>query len=223
MAICKYGPLVSEVRGSIGGTTFTAGRFGNVVRQRRSPIHAPTVRRHEYKSLFASVIGQWSTVLDQPLRDAWDTLASNTDFVNSLGETYHPTGLNLYVRTNVLMGKLSLGRQITAPPEAVGTHMGLEYQYTETFAFEARRTEAPSPMHNVAFWLSLPQSPPTKFYVGPWIQFAQVNTDDLAIWQEIFPATVLVAGQRYFIRDRGVYTAGQVTAPYIQTILAVEL
>lgn len=222
MAIVKYGPLVSEVRGSIGGTTFTAGRFGNVVRQRRSPIHAPTPRRHFYKSAFSTIIGHWQLTLHQGERDAWDDLAAGTDFTNSLGEVYHPTGLNLYVRTNVLFARADLGRQDTAPANAIGTHMGLEYRYTDDDDLQVRRTEAPAAMHNVSFWLSLPVSPSVKFYVSPWLRFQLINTDALFNWQHLFVAPTLLLGQRYFIRDRGLYVDGAITAPYIQTQLTVE-
>lgn len=220
MAIVKYGPLVSEVRGSIGGTTFTAGRFGNVVRQRRSPIHAPTVRRHTYKSLFATVIAHWVSTLNQGQRDAWDTLAAATDFTNSLGETYHPTGLNLYVRSNVLLLKIDGTRQDTAPATAVGDHMLMEYQYVDLTGLQARRQAPPTAAHTVAFWLSLPASPSVKFYVSPWLLITYKTTDALAAWQTIFDIDLLVHHQRYFLRDRGIYTDGKITAPYIQTIIA---
>lgn len=222
MAICKYGPLVSEVRGSIGGTTFTAGHFGFVVRQRRHPVHTPTNRRSQYKAWLAMTVARWTDVLDQGQRDAWDLLGKNTDFENSLDQTYHPTGINLYCRTNILSLHVRNGLPFIdlAPDNAIGAHYPITLTSDDVDTIEAEMIDEPAAPHNVYFWLGLPQRPSVKYYSGPWQAWeyqgdVALHAGAVELWDE----KTLQPDARYFIRDRSVYSTGEISAAYIQSVL----
>jgi len=225
MAICKYGPLVSEVRGSIGGTTFTANHFGSVVRQRRHPVHAPTARRDTYKALLAMATARWTDSLTQNQRDAWDALGAATDFTNSLNQVYHPTGINLYCRTNILLRHPTVLTAWcdTAPGNAIGAHYPLTYTSASSGEIEAEMEDEPAVRHDVLMWHGLPQRPSVKYYTGPWVSFEAWDSEVLHLAAtEIFHAPAHLRDFRYFTRDRAIYDTGELSAPYIQSIIVTD-
>lgn len=218
MAILEYGPLASEVRGSIGGVTFTAGRFGKVCKVRRAPVHSPTPERSVYKSLLLQCDYRWMNTLNQGQRDAWDTLADNTTFTNSLGQEYHPTGLNLYVRTNSLKRKIVQAWIDVAPNNATGETAALEWQYLGGNRIQARLADPPAAAHRIAMWLGLPQNPSRSYFTGPYNVFTPVRTIDIAVWFTIPGFPLLIVDQRYFIRRRGVMDDGAISPPLIEDL-----
>lgn len=217
MAICKYGPLVSELRGSIGGTTFTAGRFGKVVRARSSPVHAPTNARSYWKSLLSYDCAHWTNTLTEQERTDWRNLADATTFTNSLGEEYHPTGLNLYVRSNSLLLNTGQARQDTAPGAAVGDHYAITYTWIDNDGLYAEMVDAPALAHKVVFFIGLPWATPIIYYTGPWQFSASATSAALhAAATRIVPHQGMVHDMYFFVRDRSVYANGKISAPYIQ-------
>lgn len=221
MAIVKYGPLASEVRGSIGGVTFTAGRFGKVVRARSSPVHAPTNARSYWKSLLSYDIAHWTNTLTEQQRTDWRNLAAATDFTNSLGETYHPTGLNLYVRSNSLLINTGQARQDAAPGSAIGDHYPIDYTWIDDDGLYAEMPDAPALAHKVVFFIGLPWATPIVYYTGPW-QFSASSTSAglHAGPTRIVPFQAMPEDMYYFVRDRSVYANGKISAPYIQRTLS---
>lgn len=216
MAIIKYGPLASEVRGSIGGVTFTAGRFGKVVRARSSPVHSPTNLRTYWKGLLSYDIAHWTNTLSEQQRTDWRNLAAATWFTNSLGEDYHPTGLNLYVRSNSLLIATGQARQDDAPGSAVGDHYAITYSWIDDDGLYAEMVDAPALAHKVAFFIGLPWATPIIYYTGPW-QFS-VSMDSASLHSaptRIVPFPAFTEDMYYFVRDRSVYANGKISAPYI--------
>lgn len=219
MAIVKYGPLASEVRGSIGGTTFTAGRFGRVCRARRSPVHRPTAQRHKWKSWFVTYSKHWVDSLSPAERADWENLADATTFTNSLGEEYHPTGINLYVRSNTLLRRCGQAREDTAPANAVGTHAEITYSWSAVNGIMAHIVDAPGVAHQVVFWLGLESPTPINYYTTPFTRDVIAATAGLvAGTPTIFLAAYVRADSYFFVRDRGVYATGEITTPFIQRV-----
>lgn len=96
MAIVSFGPIVDDARGSIGGVTFSKTHAGTAARAKPRP---PRPRRGD--QLFSQVsmgqaINGW-TALDLSDREDWDAYAATVDLFDSLGNLYHPTGINCFV------------------------------------------------------------------------------------------------------------------------------
>ncbi len=221
MAICKYGPLVSEVRGSVGGVTFTAGRFGKVVRARSSPVHAPTNRRTYWKGLLALADAHWIGTLTEQQRLDWRNLAAATDFTNQLDEVYHPTGLNLYVRSNSLLSDTGQARVDAAPAAAIGAHYPITYTWIDADGLYGEMIDAPIAAHKVSFLLGLPWATPIVYYTSPWqLSFSSTSVSLHAGATRILPFQGMTEDMYYFVRDRAVYADGKISAPYITRMQA---
>lgn len=219
MALVKYGPVVSDVRGSIGGTVFSRSRAGAFARIRTKPVFTPTAERDRYQSIMAWVYGYWHDTLTNAQRIAWNTLGDNTDFTNALGDTYHPSGYNLFLRTNALARRILEATVVVAPGAATGAHYPITYTAAAGPVVKAEMEDAPAVQHLILFWLSLPQPFTVYSYTGPFFRFAGLDANTLHSGpQTIFSAVQIQNNRRYFIRDRGWYSLGPVTAPYYQHV-----
>lgn len=118
MATIRFGGGVSEIRGSIGGTTFSRTRAGAIARSRTKPVNTPSAARAAVRTLFGTVSKLWRDLTDSQ-RTNWNTTAVSWPQVNKMGETYTPSGQALF---NKLNNSLSLAGQPTidaiTPPVA---------------------------------------------------------------------------------------------------------
>jgi hypothetical protein len=96
----KYlSPLLSDARASIGGATASKNRGGNYFRARVAPVQPRSVAQQEQRANLAALSGGWKG-LTQSQRDGWSALASGITLKDSLGNSYKPSGSQLYVGNN---------------------------------------------------------------------------------------------------------------------------
>lgn len=223
MGIIAYGPLASEVRGSVGGTTFTRGPFGTVVKNRTAPLNIATARREPFRSRLSMCASRWTNVLTQNQRDDWDTLAANTTFTNALGQEYHPTGLNLYIRTNALFYWKYLAWIDAAPASATGETVELEYDFIAGPQVRARLANGVTDAHDVVFWISGGYPISRTFHSGPYFYDYLATSDHLAAWEPLFIFPLVQDVATYFIRRRSIMPDGAIGTPVLEAALRIEL
>jgi hypothetical protein len=68
--------LVGDLRGSIGGNTYSRNRYGAYIRQRVKPVNPNTVAQSIARSIFSSISAGWR-LLTQERRDYWNTLTTH--------------------------------------------------------------------------------------------------------------------------------------------------
>lgn len=103
MALLKLGPMVADIRGSVGGVTFARNRGGAYARNRTAPLNPQSPRQVAVRTILAQLATAWTITLTQAQRDAWELYADNVPLPNSLGELRKVSGLAMYVRTNSLI------------------------------------------------------------------------------------------------------------------------
>jgi hypothetical protein len=103
MAIIKMITPVDEIRGTIGGVTFSANKAGPYVKRWAKPIDARRPKQVFQRSLLSYLLMYWRVNLDQAQRDAWDVCAADPpeEDKNSLGVVYYLTGLEWFLRCNI--------------------------------------------------------------------------------------------------------------------------
>ena len=92
---------IGELRGSIGGKTFSRNRSGDYIRRKTSPVQPETPKQTETRERMTGLSKAWSNDLTQVQRDAWNDLASNTPVTNRFGNPITLTGLNWFTRINI--------------------------------------------------------------------------------------------------------------------------
>lgn len=108
---------VAEKRGAEGGVVFSRNRYGAYTRQRVSPVQPRTDYQLDIRAKLQTVSAAWRD-LSQAEKNAWNELASQVILTDSIGQTYSPTGHQLFTSCNInrLLGQATI---LTTPPATV--------------------------------------------------------------------------------------------------------
>lgn len=213
MVVVKFGPIVSDARGSLGGTVFTRSRAGAVIRSKIKPVDPISNLRTTWQSAMSQAFYRWRNVLTVTHRQSWIDLANATDFTNALGQTYHPAPWNLYLRTTSFQIKFNMSFTDTAPASAVATYHPVVYSQTGIPpAIIATADAAWNDATNIFFWSTLPVPVTQNFNKGPYPSLVS----GLAAFWKLGEAPQLpsqrAAGDRIFFRSRAIQTDGALSA-----------
>jgi len=158
MARIVFAPLVSSVKGSIGGVTFQGNPSGQIIRLRPFISRSSTVKQTLAHTKLTSLLSQWQTVSGAN-KDLWQTFADTWEKTNKFGQSKTLTALNWFVSVNWWRTQLGVAVLEAPPahtlPEAVSA---FEIQISTPsliIAFEDAHDYAKSP---VAVW----STPPTR-------------------------------------------------------------
>jgi len=114
MAKIKFGMMMTDARGKLGGQVFSKNRSGSYVRTKVTPINPQKPAQTAVRATFGAIAQAWSG-LDQAQRDAWDGAVSNWQKTDIFGDVVNPTGKSLYQRLNTQL-VASVQAQIGLPP-----------------------------------------------------------------------------------------------------------
>lgn len=96
----KYlSPLLSQASGSLGGATAAKNRGGNYFRARVAPVQPRTVAQQEQRANLAALASAWKSLTVDQIA-GWNSLATTITLKDALGNSYIPTGEQLYVGNN---------------------------------------------------------------------------------------------------------------------------
>lgn len=128
MAIFNTSALLSAIRNSVGGVTFSQGPYGPYVRDRVVPTNPNTSRQASIRSAFAAAATAWKS-LSSAQREAWTTYAQTVSRTNALGNPITLQGLNAFVAVNTLLQQASQSIRTTGPT-VTGQSGGSQYTGT---------------------------------------------------------------------------------------------
>lgn len=115
MAKIKLGIVVTDIRGSINGVTFSRGRGGAIARTKVTPVNANTPRQAAARQAFAQNARDFSNVLTDGQRAAYKSLAENNPVTNIFGDTNILTAIALFGSVNNVRRNLDLASLSDAP------------------------------------------------------------------------------------------------------------
>lgn len=113
----KWGALIVDGRGKLGGHVAAKNRSGAYLRTKVTPTNPQTTFQTGVRNLFASLSQAWSG-LTQTVRDGWNSAVSNWSQTDIFGDIKLPTGKNLYLRLNSLAQQAGWPGIATAPAKA---------------------------------------------------------------------------------------------------------
>jgi len=99
MAKIKFGMMMTDARGKLGGQVFTKTRSGATVRTKVTPVNPKTSFQGSVRNAFANISRQWA-LLDPEERNGWNTGVSDYAKTNVFGDTYLPSGKSLFQQIN---------------------------------------------------------------------------------------------------------------------------
>ena len=120
MAIVKLGPVVTGIRGSLGGVVFSNSRGGPYCRSSYKPVNPRTALQSDCRNFISWVPGLWRGLTVEQ-QEAWATYAAlpAQALTNSLGETYYASGYNWFLSIN--SNRTEVGLVILEDPPVSGT------------------------------------------------------------------------------------------------------
>lgn len=113
----KFGSIVTDGRGKLGGQVYARNRSGAYVRNKVTPNNPQTVFQSAIRALLATFSEAWRG-LTQAQRNAWNAAVENFPGTNQFGDEVIPTGKNLYTRLNVNLSEIGESAIDTPPTPA---------------------------------------------------------------------------------------------------------
>jgi hypothetical protein len=114
MALVKFGNGIAALSGRIDGTVFSRVRGGAVARGWTKPVSTPTAAQIAVRSSFATVTGLWSALTGSQ-RSSWNAQALTAERLNRLGESYTPSGRQMFIEANKNLSLAGM-TEIELPP-----------------------------------------------------------------------------------------------------------
>jgi len=174
----KFGMMMTDARGKLGGQVFSKNRGGAYIRTKVSPINGQTVRQSAVRSQLTG-FAQGFRALGASNINAWNNAVSNFTGTDVFGDVKKPSGINLYVKLNMNLSQVG-ATPITLPPlpgevppvdsltlTANGTSPALSLAYS------------PSPVPADTDWIveaTAPVSPGKSFVKSEFRQISIIGT-----------------------------------------------
>ena len=107
MARTKFGSIITDIRGSIGGHTFTNGSSGTFIRTKVKPVTRFSSSIQRQRDCMLTLSAAWKNLSVEEL-ETWMTIYTDYTFTNSLGKVYTVSPYALFQALNtplVLSGR----------------------------------------------------------------------------------------------------------------------
>lgn len=229
MALVKFGGGITQMSGSVGGTTFARNRYGNYARAKTKPVNPNTAAQAAIRGALSELTVLWSQTLSAAQRTAWNLYGASVAMKNRLGETTYLTGFNHYIRSNVMRNRVGLGVVNDGPVifELPAADPGFSITASEatgeiTFAYNALMDWA----DENGGWLILhngqPQNAQRNFFAGPWKYCSIVEGVNGAppASPKVASATFGIAeGQHIWAYARIIRADGRISEPFRDDVL----
>lgn len=93
----KFGMMMTDGRGKLGGQVASKNRAGAYVRTKTSPVNPQSTAQSQVRASFASVSALWRGLTDQN-RASWNEAVNNWQRTDVFGDLKTPSGFNLFMR-----------------------------------------------------------------------------------------------------------------------------
>jgi len=126
----KFGAIIVDGSGKIGGHVATKNRNGNALRTKIKPSNKNSTDQQEIRSIFAQVAKKWLSLSPEQVQ-AWNAAAENASYSNSFGDKKKLTGRALFqqVNSNLLIGNFTMRED----PPSDGDIIETEDDYWEDY------------------------------------------------------------------------------------------
>ena len=117
MAKIKFGMMMTDARGKLGGQVFSKNRSGAYVRTKVTPVNPRTAAQQLSRSILGTLSASWSG-LTEAQRRAWNSAVEDWQKTDVFGDLRKPTGKNLFTSLNKELIQ-SNQPQVLLPPDKV--------------------------------------------------------------------------------------------------------
>lgn len=186
MARLQFTNLVSDVRGTLGGTVFKSGPTGPVAYSR------PPARRRRQQNqtlrtaTFSQLSHRWDRTLTPVQRDRWDAFASGLELSSTTRRSITRTGLQTYLSENLARATVGIAYLDDAPdvPRILPTPNPVVDLFFETWIRYQVIGDLPGAGQWFGVHLTMP-FPATRSTTWDWFRQHELLTGPLGAQQNI--------------------------------------
>jgi len=208
----KFGMMMTDARGKLGGQVFSKNRAGAYIRTKVTPVNPQTSFQALVRSFFTAITTGWRllTVLQ---RDAFQAAVSNWTTTDIFGDSKTPSGFQLYTKLNSNL--LNAGQvAISSPPLPASIPVFTIDTFLNSVTagdMEIDGSNFPVPIDHVLIVEATPPLSPGKFFAKS--EFAKIAVAGAATagpyvivgnYNAKYGARIL--GQKIFVRAKLVNT-----------------
>lgn len=99
MAKIKFGMMMTDASGKLGGQVFSKNRGGSYVRTKVTPTNPQTAAQSTIRGIFASISSRWSSLTDAQ-RASFNGFVQAYARTDIFGDLRNPSGKSLFQRLN---------------------------------------------------------------------------------------------------------------------------
>jgi len=206
--------IATIIRGSVGGVTFTANQFQQIImRAKTSPVNPSTTRQGWIRTALGAASQQWN-ILTDTMREAWNDYADTLQFTGPLGPYTMPG-------RQIMVGNCCF---VLYCNNILATPLVLDYEAPTAPGFAAYEVvKTVSPAAGVGFGVSLSNgsgvdmsalversiafNPARQRYKGPFLSSTAQAVPTPDAQATLVQFSGLSDGAVYFVRIRGAETA----------------
>ena len=223
----KFGAIVVDGSGKLGGHVFTKTKAGNAMRTKTTPVNRRSTAQQGVKSKFTANAQAFRALTEAQIA-AWNAAAQDFKVKNHFGDSVTLSGMALYQRLNSNIVKVG-GTVIAGPPlqVAVPSVDDLVIATCTTLVMTASFTPTPIGADEVIFWeATRPLSAGVSFVQNEYRACGQVDPEGVSPaeifsdYEAVFGAPII--GKRVWLRGTIVNNkTGQVGTPAQASFLVV--
>jgi len=121
MAKLKFGSIITDSRGAIGGQQIKGTRFGPIIMPRTYVTNRHTTAQGLQRALVTNITRNWTSTLTDAERQDWRDLAAANPQTDIWGSTFQLAGIDMFLRLNIRRFLAALSYFTTAPSDQVVT------------------------------------------------------------------------------------------------------
>lgn len=223
MAKIKFGMMMTDARGKLGGQVFSKNRSGAYVRTKVTPVNPQTSYQQNSRAILGNLSASWSGLTEEQ-RTRWNNAVEEWKKTDIFGDLKTPTGKNLFTglnKNNVQAGNpilLEPPTKVDFPVVSItGANLGIDggeiaggdfETFGNTTGFKMLVRATPVLSQGTSFIKN-------RLRVVGYFTGGENSTPD---WYEEYIArfgSAMQVGANVWVELRLVATTGQVSAPVI--------
>lgn len=218
MAKIKFGMMMTDARGKLGGQVFSKNRAGAYVRTKVTPSNARTVAQQESRSILGALSIGWNGLTETAVK-AWNEAVNDWKSTDVFGDLKTPSGKNLYIQLNKNLlqsgqSVLGLPPEKTDVAEFAGTAIRIDQ--TETSIGIVNLTAVPATT-TMQIWATAPIANGVNYVKNRMRVIGYVPTGTItpsAIWtMYVNKFGALAENQRVAMQFKYITKSGQTSVP----------
>lgn len=224
MAKIKFGMMMTDARGKLGGQVFSKNRGGAYVRTKVTPVNPQTTYQQNVRANFGNVSQSWAGLTPEQIA-AWNAAVNDWQSTDIFGDLRTPSGKNLFQRINNYLAELELAYFVNPPMKQVVQQI-TNLTATATISPDAVSItlDASANLSDYDAYLLVSATPPVSNGVtfvknryrriGKYEPIEGANTIDItADYVAKFGSFSSAVGQKMFIQVTPILSNGQVGVP----------